>query len=117
MDIPQVGHAFGPPIKADVAIPRAKQAPIDAAVVRTFGSGRGSVDPAALREATDKINQTMQALGNSLEFSVDSETSTNIVKVVDKATNKTIRQFPSEETLAIAKTLDKLQGMLHSTIA
>ena len=116
MEISQVGSNFGPPIKTDTSVTRARQAPIDTPV-RTVGPGKGSVDPAALREATDKINRTMQALGNSLEFSVDSETSTNIVKVVDKATNQTIRQFPSEETLAIAKTLDKLQGLLHSTIA
>ena len=117
MDISQVSQPFGPPIKADVAIPRAKQAPIDTPVRSVVGSGKGSVDPAVLRQAMDKINQTMQSLGNTLEFSVDSETSTNIVKVVDKATNKTIRQFPSEETLAIAKTLDKLQGLLHSVTA
>ena len=116
MAISQVSSNFGPSITTDTSVARVRQAPIDSPV-KAIGSGKGSVDPAALREATDKINQTMQALGNSLEFSVDSETSTNIVKVVDKATNKTIRQFPSEETLAIARTLDKLQGMLHSTIA
>jgi len=116
MAIPPVGNGYGPPIKADTAVTRVKQAPVDAPAT-SVESGKGSVDSAALRAATDKINQTMQGLGNNLEFTVDRETSTNIVRVVDKATNKTIRQFPSEEALQIAKTLDKLQGMLFSSSA
>ena len=116
MEISPVGSSFGPPLRSDAAVPRAKQAPVDVPVT-TVGSGGGPVDSAALRAATDKINRTMQGLGNNLEFTVDSETSMNIVRVVDKETNKTIRQFPSEEALAIAKTLDKLQGMLVRTRA
>ena len=117
MEISPVGINFSPPIRSDAPVGRAKQASVDLPVV-TVGSGRGAVvDAAALKAATDKINHTMQGLGNNLEFTVDSETSMNIVRVVDKETNKTIRQFPSEEALAIAKTLDKLQGMLVRTRA
>lgn len=116
MEISPVGSSFGPPIRSDAAVARTAQASVDVPVV-AVGSGNGSVDTAALRAATDKINRTMQGLGNNLEFTVDSETSMNIVRVVDKETNKTIRQFPSEEALAIAKTLDKLQGMLVRTKA
>ena len=116
MEISPAGSNFGPPIRSDVAVTRTKQASVDAPVV-TVGSNGGSIDAAALHAATEKINQTMQGLGNNLEFTVDSETSMNIVRVVDKETNKTIRQFPSEEALAIAKTLDKLQGMLVRTRA
>lgn len=117
MDISTVGSNFGPPIRSDAPIGRPKQASVDAPVV-TVGSSSGAVDTVAVRAAVDKINQTMQGLGNNnLEFTVDSETSINIVRVVDKETNKTIRQFPSEEALAIAKTLDKLQGMLVRTRA
>lgn len=116
MEISPAGSNFGPPIRSDVAVTRVRQAPVDLPLP-AVGSGSGSVDAAALRAATAKINQTMQGLGNNLEFTVDSETSMNIVRVVDKETNKTIRQFPSEEALAIAKTLDKLQGMLVRTKA
>jgi flagellar protein FlaG len=117
MEFSPVGSNFGPPIRSDAPVARPRQASVDARVA-TAGSGSGTVDTAAVKAAVDKINQTMQSMGNNnLEFTVDSETSMNIVKVVDKETNKTIRQFPSEETLAIAKTLDKLQGMLFSSSA
>jgi len=103
---------YGPPgIQTDPTVPRVKAAPVDLPV-KGLEPNKGSVDPVALRQATEKINQTMEGLGNNLQFVVDSETSMNIVKVVDRATNETIRQFPSEETLAIAKALDKLQGLL-----
>lgn len=111
MAISQIGSNFSPHVQTDAAVTRVRPAPSDTPV-RTAGSGNGSVDAAALRAATDKINHTMQGLGNNLEFRFDSETSTNVVRVVDKETNKTIRQFPSEEALAIARTLDKLQGLL-----
>ena len=112
MEISKAGNVnFSPSVPAEATAVRAKAAAIDSPV-KTVGSGKGSVDSAALRDATDKINLTMQSLGNNLEFTVDSEISVNIVKVVDKETNKTIRQFPSEEAVAIAKTLDKLQGLL-----
>ena len=112
MGISQVSsNNYGPPIRTEAPAPRVKPAPINIPL-QTTGSGNGSVDSAALRVATDKINRTMQGLGNNLEFTVDSETSMNIVRVVDKETNQTIRQFPSEEAVAIAKTLDKLQGLL-----
>ena len=115
--ISAVSSNFGPPTRADAPVSRARQASGDAPVV-TVGSGKGTADSAAVKAAVAKINQTMQGLGNNnLEFTVDSETSMNIVRVVDKETNQTIRQFPSEEAVAIAKTLDKLQGMFVRTKA
>ena len=110
MQISQIGS--GPGIQTDAPVIRAKSASVDLPVPKSAESAKTPVDSGALRAATDKINQTMEALGNNLQFTVDTETSMNIVRVVDRATNETIRQFPSEETLAIAKTLDKLQGLL-----
>jgi len=99
-------------IQTDSAVVREKPATVNLPQLKSAETSKGSVDPTALSAATAKINQTMQDLGNNLQFVVDNETSMNIVKVVDRATKETIRQFPSEETLAIAKALDKLQGLL-----
>lgn len=68
--------------------------------------------PEEVRESVDKINQAIQSLARNLQFSVDEDTKMNVVKVVDTDTKDVIRQFPSEEALAIAKALDKLQGLL-----
>jgi flagellar protein FlaG len=35
-----------------------------------------------------------------------------VVKVVDTETDQVIRQIPSEEMLAIARNIDRLQGLL-----
>jgi flagellar protein FlaG len=70
------------------------------------------VNVAAVREASAKINSFLQQNNSTIQFSVDAETSKRIVKVIDSATNELIRQVPSQETLDIAKALDKLQGLL-----
>jgi flagellar protein FlaG len=65
-----------------------------------------------LKSAVGDINNTIQSLVSHLEFSVDTDTGRNVVKVVDMRTHEIIRQFPSHEALAIAKALDSFQGLL-----
>lgn len=67
--------------------------------------------------ATEVANRFMDSLSLNLQFSVDREVNKVVVKVVDTATKEVIRQFPSEEMLAISKALDKLQGLLLKTQA
>lgn len=73
---------------------------------------REVADANSLAQATEKINQTIRMLASNLSFTVDEETGMDVVKVVDMDTKEVIRQFPSEEVLAIAKALDQLQGLL-----
>lgn len=63
-------------------------------------------------EAVRNINQTMQALSQDLEFSIDADSNRTIVKVVDQQTKEVIRQMPTAEALEIAKALDRVQGLL-----
>lgn len=65
-----------------------------------------------LNESVKSINQAFKSINSSVRFSIDDDTQRQIVKVIDADTDKVIRQFPSEEVLAIAKALDKLQGLL-----
>lgn len=65
-----------------------------------------------VKSAVEKINKAVQSFDRNLQFSVDSDTKMNIVKVIDTQTKDVIRQFPSEEALKIAQALDKLQGLL-----
>jgi flagellar protein FlaG len=69
-------------------------------------------DTRQLTDAVDTINKTLSSMNKGIEFSVDEETRLRVVKVVDKDTKEVVRQFPSEEVIAIAKALDKLQGLL-----
>ncbi|MFH1493287.1 MAG: flagellar protein FlaG [Pseudomonadota bacterium] len=71
-----------------------------------------AVNPTSLKQATEKLNQAMKMMASNLQFTVDEETGIDVVKVVDTDTREVIRQFPSEEVLAIAKAFDQLQGLL-----
>lgn len=70
-------------------------------------------NPEQVSQAVQQVNKVVKSLSNSgLEFAVDKDTGIQVVKVVDVKTRDVIRQIPTEEVLAIAKTLDKLQGLI-----
>lgn len=72
----------------------------------------GQARPEQVRQAVQQIRQVVAPVARSLQFSIDDETGKTIVRVVDSATQEVIRQIPSEEVLAIARVLDRLQGLL-----
>ena len=65
-----------------------------------------------LKDAVGKLNQSMQARSQSLEFSIDEDSKRTIVKVVDVATKEVVRQIPTEQALQISKSLDSFSGLL-----
>lgn len=65
-----------------------------------------------VQKATEQINKVVQGLDKNLQFAVDHDSGRVVVKVMDTEKKELIRQIPSEETLSIAKALDKLQGLL-----
>lgn len=68
---------------------------------------------AQLREALTYVNRALQQSNKNLEFTVDSETERPVVKLVDSETGDVIRQFPTEEALAISRAIDDFQqGLL-----
>jgi flagellar protein FlaG len=58
------------------------------------------------------VNEFVKPFNNALNFSVDQESKTTVVKVIDQSTKEVIRQIPSEEMLALAKALDTMKGLL-----
>lgn len=68
---------------------------------------------AQLKSAVDNINQLLKQSNTGIEFSVDASTNKPLVKVVDSSTGDVIRQFPSEEALALTRAIDRIQqGLL-----
>lgn len=65
-----------------------------------------------LDEAIKSVNDFVNSVNKSLQFSVDDDTGKTVVKVIDTETKQVIKQFPSEEMLAIAKALDGIKGLL-----
>jgi flagellar protein FlaG len=73
-------------------------------------SPQGSTEQ--IKKAVDEINQSMKQLSRGLEFAIDDDTKLSVVKVIDSQTKEIIRQFPSQETLQIAKSLDLVLGKI-----
>jgi Uncharacterized flagellar protein FlaG len=48
---------------------------------------------------------------------VDGDTGQLVVKIIDRSTKEVIRQMPSEEMMAIAKTLDSIKGLFVTQTA
>ena len=65
-----------------------------------------------VNQAVSELNKASQAKAQGLEFSVDNDSKRTVVKVVDQTTKEVLRQIPSPEALAIAKSLDNAKGML-----
>jgi flagellar protein FlaG len=70
------------------------------------------IDKEALAGAVKKLNEYVAPALQTVEFSLDLDSKRMIVKVVDTATHKVLRQIPNEEVVAMSKTLDKLQGLV-----
>ena len=67
-----------------------------------------------IRQAVQDIQGAVDNLAHNLRFSIDEDTGKTIIKVVDAHTDEIIRQFPTEEAIEIARTLDKVQGLLFN---
>ncbi len=64
-----------------------------------------------LDQAMGEVKKALEPVARNLQFSVDHETGRSVVKVVDATTNEVIRQIPSEELLAITRSIDKFSGL------
>lgn len=91
--------------------PQKSAAPVELPrqAVKAIGN---DVDIGTVKKAAEQINKLVQQFDRNLQFTVDKDTGTQVVKVIDTETKDVIRQMPTEEMLAIAKALDKLQGLL-----
>ena len=80
------------------------------------GSGQTQRQPAAdqadVRQALDEVREALSPVAQNLQFSIDDDTGRTVIKIIDSSTDEVIKQIPSEEILAIAKAIDKLQGLL-----
>ncbi|KVW96184.1 hypothetical protein ABW22_08535 [Thiobacillus denitrificans] len=62
--------------------------------------------------AAQSANAYMQSVSSNLQFSLDQDTGHTVVRMIDTETEEVLRQFPSEEMLAISRSIDRMQGLL-----
>jgi flagellar protein FlaG len=75
---------------------------------------QGHVTDQQVKEAVAKVSEFVDAFSKSLQFSLDKESGKTVVKVIDRETSQVVRQFPSEEMLAISHALTRIEGLLLS---
>lgn len=63
-------------------------------------------------EVARQLQRISEPVAQNLQFTVDGETGKTVIRVVDSTTKEVIRQIPNEEVLAIARAMDRLQGLL-----
>ncbi|GGP18601.1 flagellar protein FlaG [Silvimonas iriomotensis] len=78
------------------------------------GKNGQQADATQVNDAVGKLNEAVKNYpnGSSLQFSVDPDSQTHIVKVIDSQTKDVIRQIPSEQAIAIAKAIGQFEGLL-----
>ncbi len=83
---------------------------------RTVAAGGEAVPaqspPPSLSEAVSNLNDYVQQLNRTLQFSVDETSGRTIIKVMDADTREVIRQIPPEEVVALARHLGDGRGGL-----
>ena len=100
-------HAPTAPLAQNAPTP-----PVQAAAQAAKPAAPDAPAPGELSQAVKHINQAIKSMAPGIEFSIDEDVHTTVVKVVDVTTREVLRQMPSTETLEIARTIDKLQGLL-----
>jgi len=61
-----------------------------------------------LDQTVTQLNGALQNVQRNLEFSIDKDVGQIVINVIDKETDKIVRQIPSEEVLELAKNLHKI---------
>lgn len=88
----------------------------DTAGVAITPETRGKTSLKEMEEAVKSIQKDMELLNTRIAFRVDKKSNEIVVDVIDKDTNKVIRQIPSEEMLRIKTAFKELiKGLLLDT--
>jgi len=61
----------------------------------------------AVVAAVESANRYLHSVGQSLRFQIDEETGKTIVRIVDEESGEVLRQFPSDEMLAVARGIER----------
>ncbi|WP_456456132.1 flagellar protein FlaG [Thermovibrio sp.] len=72
------------------------------------------ISPEVLESVLNDLKKKLSLLNTQLKIQIDKNTDIVVVKVIDKETQKVIRQIPPEYVLKIAKYLDEIAGLLFS---
>jgi len=71
-----------------------------------------AVDRETLHQAVEHLTRNAQSMQRALEFSVDETSGRTVITVMDKETNRIIRQIPSQEVLSLTSRIQRAAGLI-----
>lgn len=109
MKLPSIANT---PAVNDAPALSAPAAPANAGQTMAGGPDKVTIDPRALQQLADKLAETVGMTGQQVQFSVDDDTGTTVLRVTDAESGALLRQIPGDEALAMARILDNMKGVL-----
>jgi Uncharacterized flagellar protein FlaG len=73
---------------------------------------KSDVKPEELQKLIEEVKRKFDMLSKYLKIDIDQELDIPVVKIMEKDTNKVIRQIPPEYLLELMKRIDQLLGLL-----
>jgi len=70
------------------------------------------MDEKTAQEITEGMNKVASVFNTSLSFLVDKSTGRTIIKVIDKETDKVIREIPPEKMVRLMEKISDVMGLL-----
>jgi flagellar protein FlaG len=83
-----------------------------AELVKLESTQSAEVEKSALENAVKKLNDFVAPAVQAIRFELDQNTERMVVKVIDSASQRVLRQIPNEQVLVMSQMLDKLQGLV-----
>ena len=123
VDVVKVNKAPQTQVKAaEEAVKKQTPAAPAAAMTATVSAEAKSADNAnqkeeeaissKIKDAVDKVNQKIVPSKTRCEFSYHEDTNRISIKVIDQATEETIKEIPAEETLDMLARIWEFSGLL-----
>ena len=123
IESPVTGGASATPKSAEPALGNARSAtpPLTSAAAAagtakasasTGAAAQSPLSAAALDDAVAQLNAAPQTKAQGLQFSIDPDSQRTVVKLIDSSTGDVLRQFPTQQALDIAASLQKGQAGL-----
>jgi len=110
MDTQSVKSVATPAVAENV-----KSEQVEASVVSPNMKTQQNTDQ-SIQDQVEQVNSKLSQHGLGLTFSVDENTQSSVVKVIDKTTDEIIKQYPNEDSLKMMKNIqDYLNSVQQSS--
>jgi flagellar protein FlaG len=101
-----------PPVAQAAATQPQAQPDAPAVVADPLAAMTKPPSPEMLKQAVASANDALRTMTQAVEFEYDDDAHVTIIKLIDTADQKVLRQVPSVEMLQIAKALERMQSTL-----